>query len=142
MVIVCRKEGFCAAHRLYNPHWTKEKNEATFGPCANEYFHGHNFDLTVKVKGIPSPDSGFVLDMKKLGELIKKEVIARLDHKNLNIEVDFLQGKMPSCEILAMEIWKILAPKIHMISDPRSEAHLYCIELYETAKNYVEYFGE
>lgn len=138
MVYVCRKEQFCAAHRLYNPKWSKEKNEEVFGPCANEHGHGHNFDLIVTVKGKPDPDTGFVIDMKKLGDLVKQEVISKLDYKNLNLDVDFLKDKLPSCEVLATEIWKILAPKIEDISRGR----LYSIKLHETAKNFVEYYGE
>jgi 6-pyruvoyltetrahydropterin/6-carboxytetrahydropterin synthase len=138
MVYICRKEHFNAAHKLYNPNWTKEKNEEVFGPCANANWHGHNFELTVTVKGMPNPDTGFVIDLKVLSRLIKQEVIEKLDHKNLNMDVDFLQGKMTSCEILVMEIWKILAPKIQAIS----EARLHSLRLFETHNNFVEYYGE
>lgn len=138
MVYVNRIEHFNAAHRLYNPNWSEEKNKEVFGPCANAYFHGHNFELIVTVKGEPNPDTGFVIDMKKLGQIIKQEVIEKLDHKNLNMDVDFLQGKLASCEILVMEIWKILERALHEIT----EARLHQLRLYETPKNFVDYYGE
>lgn len=138
MVFVSRKEHFNAAHKLYNPNWSKEKNEEVFGPCANANWHGHNFDLIVTVKGDPDPDTGFVVDLKKLSILIKDEVIEKLDHKNLNIDVDFMQGKMASTENLVIEIWKILEKGVSKLSDT---AQLHCIKLYETPRNYVEYYG-
>lgn len=138
MVYVCRREHFNAAHKLFNPKWTKEKNEEVFGPCANENWHGHNFELIVTVKGKPDPETGFVIDLKVLSRIIKKEIIEKLDHKNLNLDVDFLRDKMPSCEVIIMEIWNILQPKIAQVS----EAHLHHIKLYETRNNFVEYFGE
>jgi 6-pyruvoyltetrahydropterin/6-carboxytetrahydropterin synthase len=139
MVHVSRKEHFNAAHKLYNPEWSKEKNIDVFGPCANENWHGHNFDLIVTVKGLPDPETGFVIDLKKLSTLIRLEVIDKLDHKNLNLDVDFMAGKLASCEILVIEIWKILAPKISSIS---KYGVMHFIRLYETPRNYVEYFGE
>jgi 6-pyruvoyltetrahydropterin/6-carboxytetrahydropterin synthase len=139
MVHVIRKEHFNAAHRLFNPAWTEEKNQEVFGPCANNNWHGHNFELIVTVKGIPDPDTGFVYDLKQLGDLIKAEIIDKVDHKNLNLDVDFMFGKLASCEILVMEFWKILAPKIAATS---SSATLHKIHLIETNKNSVEYFGE
>jgi 6-pyruvoyltetrahydropterin/6-carboxytetrahydropterin synthase len=139
MVYVSRKEHFNAAHKLYNAGWSKEKNEEVFGACANEYFHGHNFELIVTVKGNPDPETGFVIDLKKLGDLTKLLVIDKVDHKNLNMDVDFMQGKMASCEVFVLEIWKILAPAI---SQEASHAQLHSLTLYETNKNFVEYFGD
>lgn len=139
MVYLSRKEHFNAAHKLSNPTWSKEKNQEVFGPCANENWHGHNFDLIVTVKGEPDPETGFVVDLKKLSILIRSEVIEKLDHKNLNLDVDFMRGKMASTENLAIEIWKILAPAIPALS---SRARLHSIRLFETPRNYVEYFGE
>ncbi len=139
MVHVIRKEHFNAAHRLFNPAWTEEKNFEVFGPCANNNWHGHNFELIVTVKGLPDPDTGFVYDLKQLGDLIKVEIIDKVDHKNLNLDVDFMLGKLASCEILVMEFWKILAPKIKETS---TSATLHKIHLIETNKNSVEYFGE
>lgn len=137
MIYVSRKEHFNAAHKLYNPSWTEDKNKEVFGPCANSNWHGHNFELIVTVCGEPSPDTGFVIDLKKLSKMIRAEVIEKLDHKNLNLDVEFMKGKMASTEILAMEIWKILAPQIAEMSSAR----LYSIKLYETPRNFVEYFG-
>ncbi|MHA8052204.1 6-pyruvoyl trahydropterin synthase family protein [Aquirufa sp. Wall-65K1] len=139
MVYVIRKEHFNAAHRLYNPNWSEEKNEEVFGPCANKNWHGHNFELIVTVKGNPDPETGFVFDLKELGKLIKKEIIDKVDHKNLNMDVDFMRGKLASCENLVMEFWKILAPKIKSAS---TSAELHKIHLVETNKNSVEYYGE
>ena len=133
-----RQEHFNAAHKLFNPAWSKEQNEAVFGVCANENWHGHNFELIVTVKGEPDPDTGFVIDLKVLGDIIRREVIDKVDHKNLNLDVDFMQGKMASCEILVMEIWKILERALA----PVTEAHLHQIRLVETPKNSVDYFGE
>ena len=138
-VYITRRETFNAAHRLFNPAWTEEKNFEVFGPCANNNWHGHNFELIVTVKGIPDPDTGFVYDLKQLGDLIKAEIIDKVDHKNLNLDVDFMLGKLASCEILVMEFWKILAPKIKETS---TSATLHKIHLIETNKNSVEYFGE
>lgn len=139
MVYVIRKEHFNAAHRLYNPNWSEEKNNEVFGPCANKNWHGHNFELIVTVKGNPDPETGFVFDLKELGKLIKKEIIDKVDHKNLNMDVDFMSGKLASCENLVMEFWKILAPKIQSAS---TSAQLHKIHLVETNKNSVEYYGE
>ncbi len=139
MVYVSRKEHFNAAHKLYNPAWTDEKNKEVFGPCANTNWHGHNFELITTVKGIPDAETGFVVDLKALSHIIKEKIVDRLDHKNLNLDVDFLEGKMASCEILVIEIWKILAPEIKAIT-PQGE--LYSLKLYETPRNFVEYFGE
>jgi len=140
MIYLSRKEHFNAAHKLYNPSWSEEKNIEMFGPCANANWHGHNFDLIVTVKGTPDPDTGFVMDLKRLSQLIRLEVIEKVDHKNLNVDVDFMKGKMASTENLAMEMWKILAPKIQEASG--KNATLHSIKLYETPRNYVEYFGE
>jgi len=139
MLYVSRKEHFNAAHKLYNPEWSREKNVEVFGPCANENWHGHNFDLIVTIKGIPDPGSGFVVDLKKLSTLIKAEVIEKLDHKNLNVDVDFMQGKLASCENLIVEIWRILDKHLSAIT---SNGKLHSLRLYETPRNYVEYFGE
>ena len=139
MIYVRRKEHFNAAHKLYNPAWTKEKNEQVFGPCANENWHGHNFELIITVKGNPDPETGFVIDLKKLSTLIRESVIEKVDHKNLNLDVDFLKGKMASCENIVFEFWKILLPGIQEIAPG---AALHSIRLYETPRNYVEYFGE
>lgn len=136
MVYLTRSEHFNAAHKLYNPSWSYEKNEAVFGKCANDNWHGHNYELLVTVKGNPSPDTGFVFDVKQLSEIIREHVIEKVDHRNLNMDVDFMQGKMCSTENLAIGIWNELIP--HLPAD----VQLHCIRLYETPRIYVEYFGE
>ncbi len=138
MLYVSRKEHFNAAHKLYNPSWSKEKNIAVFGPCANENWHGHNFELIVTVKGWPDQETGFVVDLKKLSTLIRREVIDKLDHKNLNLDVEFMKGQLASCENLVIGIWNILEQHLPSVTDT---AKLHCIRLYETPRNYVEYYG-
>jgi 6-pyruvoyltetrahydropterin/6-carboxytetrahydropterin synthase len=136
MVYLTRQEHFNAAHKLFNPAWSKERNEQVFGVCANENWHGHNYDLYVTIKGIPDPDTGFLFDVKALSKLIKTHVIDHLDHKNLNMDVPFMAGKMCSTENLALAIWNQLAPNLpHPVK-------LHCVKLYETPRIYVEYFGE
>ena len=136
MVFLTRIEHFNAAHKLYNPSWAKEKNEAVFGKCANENWHGHNYELHVTIKGEISPDTGFLFDVKKLSLLINECVLDKVDHKNLNVDVDFLEGKMCSTENLAIGIWHELEPCLP------SEVQLHCIKLCETPKIFVEYFGD
>ena len=143
MVYVNRVEHFNAAHRLYNPNWSDDKNQQVFGPCANVNWHGHNFELIVTVKGEPDPDTGFVIDLKLLGDIIRRDVIDKVDHKNLNLDVDFMQGKMASCEVFIIEIWKILDRALAEVNaNDASEARLHQLRLYETPKNFVDYFGE
>lgn len=139
MVYVSRKEHFNAAHKLYNLEWSPEKNREVFGPCANENWHGHNFDLIVTVKGKPDPETGFVVDLKRLSTMIRREVIDKLDHKNLNLDVDFMKGKLASCENLIVEIWRILEKHLPSVT---SSGKLHSLRLYETPRNYVEYYGE
>ena len=136
MVYLTRVEHFNAAHKLYNPSWTREQNDAVFGKCANENWHGHNYELYVTIKGQPDPETGFLFDAKQLSRLINQFVIEMLDHKNLNVDVPFMQGKMCSTENLAVAIWQQLQPQL-----PR-QVQLHCIKLYETPRIYVEYFGE
>ena len=135
MVYLTRVEHFNAAHKLYNPRWSREQNETVFGKCANENWHGHNYELYVTVKGEVDPDTGFLVDVKYLSQLIGEHVIEVVDHKNLNLDVPFLEGQMCSTENLAKGIWEQLAP--HM---PKG-VHLHCIKLYETPRIFVEYFG-
>lgn len=135
MVYLTRLEHFNAAHKLYNPDWSREQNEATFGVCANENWHGHNYELFVTIKGEPHPETGFIYDVKKLSLLIREHVIDKLDHRNLNLDVDFLRGKMCSTENLAVGIWNELTKNL-----PEG-VQLHAIKLYETPRIYVEYFG-
>jgi len=135
MVYLTRVEHFNAAHRLFNPAWSTEKNDAVFGKCANENWHGHNYELYVTVKGEPDPDTGFLLDAKKLSTLINDHVLQKIDHLNLNEDVDFMKGKMCSTENLAIGIWQQLEG---LFADGVS---LHCIKLYETPQIFVEYYG-
>ncbi|HEX7904071.1 MAG TPA: 6-carboxytetrahydropterin synthase [Chitinophagaceae bacterium] len=136
MVYLTRSEHFNAAHKLYNPAWSYEKNEEVFGKCANENWHGHNYELFVTVKGNPDPDTGFVFDVKRLSNIIKEQVIEKIDHRNLNVDVEFMQGKMCSTENLVIAIWGELQPHLP------AGVQLYALKLYETPRIYVEYFGE
>jgi 6-pyruvoyltetrahydropterin/6-carboxytetrahydropterin synthase len=135
MVYITRIEHFNAAHKLFNPNWSREKNEEIFGKCANENWHGHNFNLHVTVKGEPNIETGFVYDAKKLSIIIKEYVTDVLDHKNLNIEVDFMKNKICSIENLVIGIWNQLKPQMP------SDVVLHSLKLYETDRIYVEYFG-
>lgn len=136
MVYLTRIEHFNSAHKLFNPNWSREKNDEVFGRCANENWHGHNFELFVTVKGTPDPDTGFIYDAKKLGALIQERVIEKLDHRNLNVDVDFMSGKMCSIENLVIGIWNELEPYLP------EQVKLHCLKLVETTKIYVEYYGE
>ena len=135
MVFLTRLEHFNAAHKLYNPGLSIEKNDEVFGACANENWDGHNFNFYVTVKGEVNQETGFLFDVKKLSSLIQEHVVKKLDHKNLNMDVDFLSGKMCSTEVLAIEIWKQLEPNLP------SHVQLHCVKLFETARIYVEYYG-
>jgi 6-pyruvoyltetrahydropterin/6-carboxytetrahydropterin synthase len=135
MVYITRIEHFNAAHKLFNPNWSKEKNEEVFGKCANENWHGHNFNLHVTVKGDPNPDTGFVFDAKRLSLIIKEHVTDILDHKNLNVEVPFLKDKICSIENLVIGIWN------QLVQNMPADVALHRLKLYETDKIYVEYFG-
>lgn len=135
MVYLTRIEHFNAAHRLYHPGWTDEQNQEVFGKCANRNWHGHNYELLVTIKGEVHPDTGFLFDVKQLSQLIHTHVIDALDHKNLNLDVPFLAGKMCSTENLAIAIWNQLSPHLP------SGVQLHCIKLYETPRIYVEYYG-
>jgi 6-pyruvoyltetrahydropterin/6-carboxytetrahydropterin synthase len=136
ILYITRKEHFNAAHKLYNASWTAAQNEAVFGKCANANWHGHNFDLYVTVKGTPNPDTGFIMDLKLLKRIIKEEVIEHLDHRNLNEDVPFLKGVMPSIEHLAAAIWQRIEPRLP------EHTSLHKVLLYETEQNFVEFYGE
>ncbi|CAI8291839.1 MAG: Uncharacterised protein [Bacteroidetes bacterium MED-G17] len=136
LVYITRKVRFNAAHKLWNPSWDEAKNFEVFGKCANPNFHGHNFDLFVTLKGIPSDETGFVYNLSDLKILLEEAILVHLDHKNLNLDVPFMQGKLSSIENLIVEIWNILAAKLP------EKTKLHKLKLYETENNYVEYFGE
>jgi 6-pyruvoyltetrahydropterin/6-carboxytetrahydropterin synthase len=135
-IYITRRETFNAAHKLYQPNWTEEKNNLVFGKCANKNWHGHNFTLFVTVKGVPNIETGFVMNLKKLSEIINTQVIESLDHKNLNLDVSYLTGLMASTENLAIAIWDQLANEI-----AKNGGELAKIKLIETENNFVEYFG-
>ncbi|MGB0883359.1 MAG: 6-pyruvoyl trahydropterin synthase family protein [Flavobacteriales bacterium] len=137
MMYLTRRERFSAAHRLFRPEWTDEQNTAVFGGCANPNWHGHNYELFVTVKGSIDPETGFVINLKTLSKLIKNEVIDKLDHANINLDVDFMAGKLSSTEVLTKAIWEVLEPKINA-----ADAQLHCIKIIETENNTVSYYGE
>lgn len=137
MIYITRREHFNAAHKLHNPKWSEEKNDEVFGKCANPNWHGHNYNLFVTVKGDVNTDTGYSVNLKELSLIIRKYVTDKLDHKNLNLDVDFMKGLMPSTENVAIAIWKELQPPVNALG-----CKLHAIKLYETENNYVEYFGE
>ena len=136
-VYITRRENFNAAHKLWNNDWTEEKNFEVFGRCSNHNWHGHNFTIYVTVKGIPNPETGFVMNLKDLSEIIKNEVVEPLDHKNLNIDVPFLEGIMASTENVVIKIWEKMDAPVR-----KAGGELVKIKLVETENNFVEYFGE
>jgi 6-pyruvoyltetrahydropterin/6-carboxytetrahydropterin synthase len=135
MIFLTRHEHFNAAHKLYNPEWTEEKNVAVFGKCANTNWHGHNYDLIVTIKGEVDKDTGFLMDAKKLSEILQIYVCDKLDHRNLNLDVAFMHGKLASTENLAIAIWEQITPHLPI------NVKLHCVKLYETPRIGVEYFG-
>jgi 6-pyruvoyltetrahydropterin/6-carboxytetrahydropterin synthase len=136
MIYLTRHEHFNAAHKLSNPAWTDEKNAEVFGKCANSNWHGHNYELIVTVKGRVDPDTGFLMDAKKLSAILTTYVCDPLDHRNLNLDVEFMKGKLTSTENLAMAIWAQILPHLP------ANVKLHCVKLYETPRICVEYFGE
>jgi len=136
MVYLTRVEHFNAAHRLYNPDWSDEQNEAVFGKCSNANWHGHNFELFVTIKGRPDPQTGFIFDAKKLSSIVRERIVDKVDHRNLNVDVDFMQGKLCSIEHFVMAIWKELEPALP------PQVKLHSLKLIETPRIFVEYFGE
>ena len=135
---ICRRETFNAAHKLYREDWSDEKNIEVYGKCSNKNWHGHNFTIFVTVKGIPNPETGFIIHLRDLSNVLQEKVIEPLDHKNLNLDVDFLQGIMASTENFVIAIWNQLQSKIEEYDGVK----LHSIKLYETPRNFVEYFGE
>lgn len=136
MVFLTRVEHFNAAHKLYNKDWSEQENKDVFGKCANENWHGHNYELHVTIKGEPHPETGFIYNAKTLGDLIKEVIIEQVDHRNLNLDVPFMSGKFTSAENFAIAIWNELKPHIE-----KGAVKLHCIKLVETRSIYVEYFG-
>jgi 6-pyruvoyltetrahydropterin/6-carboxytetrahydropterin synthase len=136
MIYITRKETFSAAHKLSRKEWSPEKNLEMFGKCANPNWHGHNYYLYVTVKGEVNPETGFVTNLSEVSAILKNKVIDKVDHKNLNVDVDFLTDKLATTEVLAIEIWKQIEEPIKKLG-----CSLHCVKIQETDKNYVEYFG-
>ncbi|MHB1177562.1 MAG: 6-pyruvoyl trahydropterin synthase family protein [Daejeonella sp.] len=137
MIYITRRERFNSAHKLFREEWSEEQNLETFGKCSNPNWHGHNYELFVTVKGKINPETGFVIDLKELKSIITTYVTSELDHKNINLDVSFMKGKMASTEVLAVTIFDRL--KLYV---DKQGAKLHSVKLCETENNFVEYFGE
>lgn len=136
MIYITRRERFNAAHRLFRPEYSDEKNMEVFGKCSNPNWHGHNYQLFVTVKGEVDQDTGFLINLKLLSKIIRERVISKIDHKNINLEVDFMKGKLASTENLAITIWEELKRPVEELN-----AKLHCVKVTESENNYVEYSG-
>ncbi len=135
MIYITRKLEFCASHRLFNPEYSDEKNARVFGLCNNPNGHGHNYVMEVTVRGEVHPETGMVLDLKALKQLVNEEIILKVDHKNLNVDVPFLKDVIPTAENLAIRFWEVLEPKL-------DNGQLHEIKLYESERNFVIYRGK
>jgi 6-pyruvoyltetrahydropterin/6-carboxytetrahydropterin synthase len=137
MIFLTRKERFSAAHRMFKPEWSDEENQKVFGKCSNPNWHGHNYVLYITVKGDKSQNLGFVINMNILKQIIKERVIEKVDHRNLNLDVDFMKGLVTTTENLAVAIWNEL-----IIPVENEGARLHCVKIEETENNSIEYYGE
>ena len=136
MVYLTRRERFCSAHRMFRPEWSDDVNMEVFGKCSNPNWHGHNYVLWVTIKGEPSPEHGFVMNINILKQIINEKVISRIDHRNINLEVDFMKDKIATTENLAVAIWNELKSAIE-----KRGATLHCVKIEETENNSIEYYG-
>jgi 6-pyruvoyltetrahydropterin/6-carboxytetrahydropterin synthase len=136
MITVTRRERFNAAHRLFNSNWSDQKNQEVFGKCSNKNWHGHNYTLYVTVKGDINTDTGYLIDLKTLSDILKEKITKKLDHKNLNLEVDFLKNTITTAENIAVKIFEEIEPEI-----TKHNCKLHCVKLVETENNFVEYYG-
>jgi 6-pyruvoyltetrahydropterin/6-carboxytetrahydropterin synthase len=136
MVYLTRRERFCAAHRMFRPDWSDEKNKEVFGKCSNPNWHGHNYVMWVTIKGEPSGEHGFVININLLKQIILENIINKIDHRNINLEVDFMKGKIATTENLAIAIWDTLKPLV-----AKEGALLHCVKIEETENNSIEYYG-
>lgn len=136
MIYLTRRERFSAAHRMFRHDWTDEKNQEVFGKCSNPNWHGHNYILWVTIKGEPDNDTGFVMNINFLKKIIQDRIIEKLDHRNINTDVDFMTGKIATTENLAVGIWKELKPFIEAAG-----VQLHCVKIEETENNSIEYYG-
>jgi 6-pyruvoyltetrahydropterin/6-carboxytetrahydropterin synthase len=137
MIYITRRERFNAAHRLFRAELSDEENFRIFGKCSNPNWHGHNYTLFVTVKGEVNPGTGYLLNLKDLSKVIRNLIIEKADHRNLNLEVDFMSGILPSTENIARAVWKVLLPAVRELG-----AELHCVKVEETENNFVEFFGE
>ncbi|MDP1622938.1 MAG: 6-carboxytetrahydropterin synthase [Bacteroidales bacterium] len=137
MTFIIRREHFSAAHRLFIPEFSDEENFEVFGKCSNPNWHGHNYILFITIKGEPDPKTGLVIHLRHVSKLIDEKILKKIDHKNLNLEVDFLQGKVPTSENVAIGIWNELAGDIS-----RFGGTLHCVRLEQSENNIIEYYGE
>lgn len=137
MIYITRRETFSAAHRLARKDWSNEKNTEVFGKCSNPNWHGHNYILWVTVKGDVNQETGFVTNLSQVSNIVKQYVLDKVDHKNLNEDVDFMKGKLTSTETVAIEIWNQIEKPIKQLG-----CTLHCVKIQETEKNFVEYFGD
>lgn len=137
LAYLTRRERFSAAHRLFKPEFSDTENFDLFGQCSHPNWHGHNYELFVTVKGEVNPSLGYVVNLKKVSEIIREKVISKLDHKNVNVDVDFMQGILATTENLAIAIWKVLEEPIR-----ETGAELHCVKIKETENNFVEYYGD
>lgn len=136
MIYITRRERFNAGHRMYRPDWDDEKNMEVYGKCSNPNWHGHNYNLYVTVKGNVDPETGYLINLKKLSKVIKQHIIEKIDHKNINLEVDFMSGKIASTENLAVSIWDTLVKPVEELG-----IALHCVKIEETENNIVKYYG-
>lgn len=136
MIYLTRRERFCAAHRMFRKELSDEENQKVFGKCSNPNWHGHNYTLWVTVKGEPSDEYGFVMNINVLKQIILENIINKIDHKNINLEVDFMKGKIATTESLAIAIWNELLPFVS-----KTGANLHCVKIEETENNSIEYYG-
>jgi 6-pyruvoyltetrahydropterin/6-carboxytetrahydropterin synthase len=137
MVYLTRRERFNAAHKLWNAEWSEQENLDFYGGCANPNWHGHNYIMFVTIKGNINPETGFVVNLKDISKILKSKIISQIDHKNLNLDVPFMRGKITSTEVLAVAIWDQLYDDIQKLG-----VELHCIKINETENNSVEYYGE
>jgi len=137
MINITRKATFSAAHKLERKDWSAEKNKEVFGKCSNENWHGHNYSIYVTVRGEVNPDTGFVINLTHVSDILNRKVISKVDHKNLNLDVDFMRDKLPSTENFAIAIWEEIEKEINELGGT-----LYCVKVQETENNFVEYFGK
>ncbi|WP_374166043.1 6-pyruvoyl tetrahydropterin synthase family protein [Arcticibacter sp. MXS-1] len=137
MIYITRREQFNAAHKLFREEWSDEKNQEVFGKCSNPNWHGHNYELYVTVKGEINSETGYLIDLKTLKEIIRTHITEKLDHRNVNLDVDFMKGKMASTEVLAVEIFNQLKEPVR-----QRGVELHKVKLVETENNFVEYYGD